>query len=568
MLPGSSETPGPALEWWEVWYLANLQHGLANNVSDWARVVAGAIDAGFGDGQVTDAAELAATTVEDLANGAQSTDADTRFLATFVSARAARWGTIPEPGADPSTVFLDPISRDLLTCASCSSSSCRRYSPMRPRYQATPTPTTAPASSGVEVPATTAVLRSVRRAASGGSIFDRCVPNTQLTQQGQDLVKEFLKYVVRGKTIVPSELTESFTDKKLKLPGLRDQLKKAHLGSFPNPDSPEAERAAQSWDRLNEVLLPIIQTLVDALKLWVFHSSVRITTTVERDPLHRFPEGGQVSLVNVRADFDPSGKEIAYCLDFLAKALGVTRLKLPPRGQLKDAPMQIRSGGPAFVEHRVEKCVRTCPGNQKVTPAAGHEGDSVAIQGNRPVVPRADDGTLQFFVGGVPYDPDSVDPKKPIVRVATILVDVALKDTQIGQDLSDAWSNFGDALKSGPFGVIIGPIRVVTEMVSRLPLMASATPFIVADFDLACPKGGGPGRAAPLAAKVCKRVPQTRDREPRVSPRDDWRWNQHGPRHDHPPHPEHAGRSLRRGLAVGAARCREHVHREIPGDQS
>jgi hypothetical protein len=103
-----------------------------------------------------------------------------------------------------------------------------------------------------------------------------------------------------------------------------------------------------------------------------------------------------------------------------------------------------------------------------------------------------------------------VDPKKPIQRSATILVKVALKDTQIGQDLSDAWSTFGDTLKSGPFAVVIGPIRIVTEMVSRMPLMDGKAPFTVADFDLACPKqGAGPGRAAPLAAKVCKRVPQT-----------------------------------------------------------
>jgi hypothetical protein len=510
-LPGSTDAVGPAVEWWEVWYVANLQHGLATSVSDWAEIIAAALDAGFDDGGTTDADELAAATLHDLTEGASSSDADTQFLASFISARSARFGTTPEVGADPSDVFLDPVSRDLLTRELL----FELVSPAIPdvaAYETSAGPN-APASSGFNAP-TPAVFQSVRRATQSGSWTDRCVPNSQLTQQGQDLVKDFLKYVVRGKTIVPSELSQSFTDKKLKLPGLRDQLTTGHLESFPKtPEgeySADAERAKANWDRVNQVLLPIIQSIVDAMKLWIFHSSVRIAAKVDRDPLHRLPEGGQVSLVSVKPFFDPSGKETAYCLDFLAKALGVTRLKLPPAGPLKDAPMQIRSTGPAFTERRVALCYRTCPGNQKVTPAAGHEGDAVAIQGNRPVVPRADDGTLQFYVGGLPYDPDSVDPKKPIQRSATILVDVALKDSQIGQDLSDAWSTFTDTLKSGPFGLVIGPIRTVTEMMARDATMAGKAPFTVADFDLACPKqGGGPGRAAPAAAKVCKRVPQT-----------------------------------------------------------
>ena len=464
--------PHPTVDFWELWLLASLQHGLAISMSDWAGMMrdgyeAALVEGGFSDGTEMDPADLADAVLDDIADGVHSDNPERAFFAAFVARRAATLGADPSlPGVSAGEVWLDPISLELLT---------REFAldllldalPDALEYESAHGSTISrPTTANIATIASSAMVagaaNQIPSRPSGqteptldqeedDSFFQACVPTSKLGAQGQDIVKTIIKWTFKGQSLVPSELTKSFTETKIKLPGVIDALANNHPGT--KPDKIAADALKTRYETFSKVALPAVEAMTDIIKVLAFELGIRVGFDIDKKPLTRTYDGGQKGTITAHMSFDPSGTEVLYCADFVAQAFGLS-LTLPAAGDL-DAPTQLT-----------------------LVTGLDHLDLDKSPAWRRAVKP--DHGVVTAGVMGKQGDQMTVDANKPVPFKFTVRADLALKDSTIGKD-------FQDAFKTMAAGVGGGVVKGVSNYVQRMTIFGGRTEtFEGVDF---APKG-------------------------------------------------------------------------------
>jgi len=464
--------PHPTVGFWELWLLANVQHGAAISMTDWAGMMtsgyeATLTEAGLADGTTMDPADMAAAALDDIANGAASSVPERAFFSAFIAGRAATMGADPSlPGVSPDDVWLDPVSFELLT---------REFGmdlvldalPDALAYEAAHASTTShSATADLATIASAAVVAGpgdptetppsgqagpTLDQAAGDSFFQACVPSSKFEAQGQGILKGLIKTIFKGQSVMSSELTKNFTDAKLKLPGVIDVIAANHPGTVADPAAAEALKGR--YDVFNKVAMPIAGAVLEVTKIIAYQLGITVVGELQPDPIKRTYDGGQKGVITVHISFDPSGEEVLYCMDFLLQALGLS-ISLPPKGEL-DAPTQLTLV--TGLEHL----------DQDRSPAWFH-----AV--------KPDGGVVTGGISGKQGNQMTVDPNKPEPFTFKVRADLALKDSNIGKDFSDAWST----VASGATG---GAIKGIANYVERMKIFGGRVlPFDGVDFG---PKG-------------------------------------------------------------------------------